>query len=101
MRAANSHKWKSIEERPEEAESKEAFEHWKQDTAIDKQVTKPIPMVFTAHSICTEIIRKIESISQACIVNELNKLGNKLTTKISEKYSKPLPVITDVKTLTG
>ena len=81
VRAANNHKGKSIEERPEEVENKEVFGHWELDTVVGKQGTKPVLMVLTERSIGIEIIRKIESKSQECIVKELDKLERRLTAK--------------------
>ena len=81
VRAANNHKGKSIEERPAEVESKEVFGHWELDTVVGKQGTKPVLMVLTERSIGIEIIRKIESKTQECIVKELDKLERRLTAK--------------------
>ena len=81
VRAANNQKGKSIEERPEEAENKEIFGHWELDTVVGKLKTKSALMVMTERSKGIEIIRKIESKSQECIVRELDKLERKLGTK--------------------
>ena len=81
VRAAYTQKGKSIEERPEEAENKEIFGHWELDTVVGKQKTKAALMVMTERSKGIEIIRKIESKSQECIVRELDKLERRLGTK--------------------
>ena len=81
VRAAYTQKGKSIEERPEEAENKEIFGHWELDIVVGKLKTKSALMVMTERSIGMEIIRKIESKSQECIVSELDKLERKLGTK--------------------
>ena len=81
VRAAYTQKGKSIEERPEEAENKEIFGHWELDTVVGKLKTKSALMVMTERSKGIEIIRKIESKSQECIVRELDKLERKLGTK--------------------
>ena len=71
----------SIEERPEEAENKEIFGHWELDIVVGKLKTKSALMVMTERSKGIEIIRKIESKSQECIVRELDKIERKLGTK--------------------
>ena len=81
VRTAYNQKGKSIEERPKEVESKEIFGHWELDTVVGKQKTKAALMVMTERSKGIEIIRKIESKSQECIVRELDKLERRLGTK--------------------
>lgn len=81
VRAAYHQKGKSIEERPTDAENKEIFGHWELDTVVGKQGTKAALMVMTERSKGIEIIRKIESKSQQCIVRELNRLERKLGAK--------------------
>ena len=81
VRTAYTQKGKSIEERPEEAENKEIFGHWELDTVVGKLKTKSALMVMTERSKGIEIIRKIESKSQECIVRELDKLERRLGTK--------------------
>ena len=81
VRTAYTQKGKSIEERPEEAENKEIFGHWELDPVVGKLKTKSALMVMTERSKGIEIIRKIESKSQECIVRELDKLERKLGTK--------------------
>lgn len=71
----------SIEERPEEAENKEFFGHWELDIVVGKLKTKSALMVMTERSKGIEIIRKIESKSQECIVRELDKIERKLGRK--------------------
>ena len=81
VRAANNPKGKSIEERPAEAESKEVFGHWELDTVVGKQGTKSALLVMTERSIGIELVRKIESKSQECVVAELDKLERNLGSK--------------------
>ena len=64
MRYSYTLKGKGIEE----AENKEIFGHWELDTVVGKQKTKAAFMVMTERSKGIEIIRKIESKSQECIV---------------------------------
>lgn len=74
-------KGKSIEDRPEEAENREVLGHWELDTVVGKQGTKTVLMVMTERSTGIEIIRKIESKSEKCIVREIDKLERKLGSK--------------------
>ena len=90
VRAAYTQKGKSIEERPKEAENKEIFGHWELDTVVGKQKTKAALMVMTERSKGIEIIRKIESKSQECIVRELDKLERRLGAKKFKKIFKTI-----------
>ena len=81
VRAANNQKGKSIEERPAEAENKEVFGHWELDTVVGKQGTKSALLVMTERSRGIELVRKIESKSQECVVAELDKLERNLGSK--------------------
>lgn len=81
VRAAYTQKGKSIEERPKEAENKEIFGHWELDTVVGKQKTKSALMVLTERSKGIELIRKIESKSQECIVRELDRLERRIGAK--------------------
>lgn len=81
VRKALHCKGKSIEERPVEAEDRTIFGHWEIDTVVGKQGTKAALMVMTERSTGIEIIRKIESKSQKCIVEELDRMERKLGSK--------------------
>lgn len=81
VRAANNQKGKSIEERPIEAENKEEYGHWELDTVVGKQGTKAVLLVLTERSKGTEIIRKMKSKSQECVVAELDKIERKIGSK--------------------
>lgn len=81
VRAANNQKGKSIEERPAEAENRKVCGHWELDTVVGKQGTKEVLMVMTERSMGCEIIRKLKSKSQECIVAELDKIERKLGSK--------------------
>ena len=87
VRTAYTQKGKSIEDRPEEVENKEIFGHWELDTVVGKQKTKTALMVMTERSKDIEIVRKIESKSQECIVRELDKLAfvNKKLSHLANK----------------
>ena len=78
VRRAYTHKGTSISERPEAVETRADFGHWELDTVVGKQGTKAALMVMTERSVNLEIIRKITSKSQECIVAELDKLERKL-----------------------
>jgi len=81
VRKALHCKGKSIEERPLEAEERKVFGHWELDTVVGKQRTKAVLMVMTERSTGMEIIRKIKSKSEECIVRELDRLERKLGSK--------------------
>ena len=81
VRTAINQKGKSIEERPEEVENKEVFGHWELDTVVGKQGTKTALMVLTDRSKGIEIIRKIDSKSQECIITELDKIERRIGSK--------------------
>ena len=57
---------------------------------VGKQKTKAALMVMTERSKRIEIIRKIESKSQECIVRELDKLERRLGTKKFKKIFKTI-----------
>lgn len=99
VRTAYNKKGKSIEERPKEAESKEIFGHWELDTVVGKQKTKAALMVMTERANGIEIIRKIESKSQECIVRELDKLERRLGTKKFRKIFKTITCDNDCENL--
>jgi len=81
VRAAVHCKGKSIEERPVEAECENIFGHWELDTVVGKLHTKTALMVMTERHTGIEIIRKIDSKTQECIVKELDKLERRLGSK--------------------
>lgn len=74
VRKAYTHKGTSIEERPKEIENRAEFGHWELDTVVGKQGTKTVLMVLSERALNVEIIRKIESKSEYCIVHEIDKL---------------------------
>ena len=61
--------------------SKEVFGHWELDTVVGKQRTKSALLVMTERSRGIELVRKIESKSQECVVAELDKLERNLGSK--------------------
>lgn len=91
IRKAYTHKGTSISERPKDVDTRADFGHWELDTVVGKQGTLPVLLVMTERSINIEIIRKIESKSQECVVRELDKLKRRLG---SGKFKKIFKTIT-------
>lgn len=80
-KATNNSKGVSISERPEDIDTREEYGHWEMDTVVGKKGTNEVLLVFTERKTLQEIIRKIKSKSQYCVVNELNKLERKMGSK--------------------
>jgi len=78
VRRAQTHNGTSISERPKEIESRADFGHWELDTVVGGKGTLAVLLVMTERSLNLEIVRKIESKSQECVVKELDKLERKL-----------------------
>lgn len=91
VRKAYTHKGTSISERPKDVDTRADFGHWELDTVVGKKGTLPVLLVMTERSINLEIIRKIESKSQECVVRELDKLERRLG---SGKFKKIFKTIT-------
>lgn len=51
------------------------------DTVVGKSKTKTVLLVLTERMTRQEIIRKIKSKSQLCVVNELDKIERKMGSK--------------------
>ncbi|MBP9989126.1 MAG: IS30 family transposase [Ruminococcus sp.] len=79
--ATNNKKGTSISERPKEIDERKEFGHWEMDTVVGKSGTKEVLMVMTERKTLKEIIRKIQSKSQYCIVKELDKIERKMGSK--------------------
>ena len=75
--ATNNKKGTSISERPKEIDERKEFGHWEMDTVVGKSGTTEVLMVLTERKTLKEIIRKIPSRSQYCIVKELDKIERK------------------------
>lgn len=85
--AINNTKGRSIIERDEAIETREEYGHWEMDTVVGKSGTKEVLLVLTERKTREEIIRKIKSKSQCCVVRELDKLERKLgSKKFREKF---------------
>lgn len=79
--AINHAKGKSISERPKEIEKRDEYGHWEMDTVVGKSGTKAALLVLTERMTRQEIIRKLQSKSQYCVVKELDKIERKLGSK--------------------
>ena len=79
--AANNSKGTSISERDPKIDLREEYGHWEMDTVVGKQGTKEVLLVLTERMSEQEIIRKIKSKSQLCVVNELDKIERKMGSK--------------------
>lgn len=79
--AINNTKGTSISEREEFIELREEYGHWEMDTVVGKSKTKTVLLVLTERMTRQEIIRKIKSKSQVCVVNELDKIERKMGSK--------------------
>ena len=83
--AINHVKGKSISERPKEIEKRDEYGHWEMDTVVGKIGTKAALLVLTERMTRQEIIRKIQSKSQYCVVKELDKIEKELGSKTFRK----------------
>ena len=79
--ATNNKKGISISQRNEEIESREEYGHWEMDTVVGKKGTNAVLLVLTERKTRQEIIRKIKSKSQYCVVKEIDKLERKMGAK--------------------
>jgi len=80
-KATNNSKGVSISERPEDIDTREEYGHWEMDTVVGKKGTNEVLLVFTERKTLQEIIRKMKSKSQYCVVKELDKLERKMGSK--------------------
>ena len=79
--ALNNTRGTGISESSKEVENREEYGHWEMDTVVGKKGTSTVLLVLTERKTREEIIRKIESKSQYCVVRELNKIERKLGSK--------------------
>ena len=79
--AINNTKGTSISQRNEEIESREESGHWEMDTVVGKKGASEVLLVLTERKTREEIIRKMKSKSQYCVVKELDKIERKLGSK--------------------
>lgn len=79
--ATNNSKGTSISERSIEIKTREEYGHWEMDTVVGKQKTGTALLVLSERKTRQEIIFKIKSKSQYCVVKALDKLERKLGAK--------------------
>lgn len=79
--AINNVKGTSISERDERIDKRDEYGHWEMDTVVGKSKTKEVLLVFTERMTKQEIIRKIKSKSQYCVVKEIDKIERKMGSK--------------------
>ena len=79
--AGNNEKGTSISRRAETVETREEFGHWEMDTVVGKKGTKQVLLVLTERKTRYEIVCKIKSKSQYCVVKELDKIERKMGAK--------------------
>ena len=79
--ATNNTKGRSISERDATVEKREQYGHWEMDTVVGKQKTKEVLLVLTERMTRQEMIRKIRSKSQVCVVKELDKIERQMGSK--------------------
>jgi len=88
--AINNRKGTSISERPKEIDERKEFGHWEMDTVVGKSKTKTVLLVLTERKTLQEIIRKIPSKSQYCVVKELDKIERKIGSKVFKETFKTI-----------
>lgn len=79
--ATNNSKGRSISERSAEIENREEYGHWEMDTVVGKQKTQTVLLVLSERMTRQEIIFKMDSKSQYCVVKALDKLERKYGAK--------------------
>lgn len=79
--AINNKKGTSISERKASIENRSEYGHWEMDTVVGKSKTKSVLLVLNERKTRQEIIRKIKSKSQFCVVRELDKIERKIGSK--------------------
>ena len=89
--ATNNSKGTSISERPAKIDDRKEFGHWEMDTVVGKSGTKDCLLVLTERKELNEIIRKMSSKSQCCLVNELDKIERQIGT---DKFKEIFKTIT-------
>ena len=79
--AINNTKGISITERAASIDTREEQGHWEMDTVVGKKGTSAVLLVLTERKTREEIIRKMKSKSQYCVVKEIDKIERKLGSK--------------------
>jgi len=88
--ATNNTKGTSISQRNEEIECRKEYGHWEMDTVVGKKGTSTVLLVLTERKTREEIIRKMKSKSQYCVVRELDKIERKIGSKKFKKIFKTI-----------
>lgn len=88
--AINNKKGTSISQRSKETENREEYGNWEMDTVVGKKGTTTVLLVLTERKTRQEIIRKIKSKSQYCVVKELDKIERKMGSKKFRKTFKSI-----------
>ena len=78
---AKAPRGESIEKRPAVVAERLEFGHWEMDTVVGKKGTKQVLLVLTERKTRYEIVCKIKSKSQYCVVKELDKIERKMGAK--------------------
>ena len=76
--ALNNTQGRSIEERTEEINERQEEGHWEQDTVVGKPGTKACLLVMTERKKNLELVFRLASKSEACVVQMLDRLEKKL-----------------------
>lgn len=85
--ATNNSKGTSISERPKEIETRQEYGHWEMDTVVGKKGMNTVLLVLSERKTRQEIIFKLKSKSQYCVVKALDKLERKPGAKeFKEKF---------------
>ncbi len=75
----------SIEQRPEEIDSRDTFGHWEMDCVVGTQNTPKVLLVLTERKTRREIVRLMLSKTTDSVINELNKLEKKVGNEFFKK----------------
>jgi transposase, IS30 family len=85
-KALTNIKGTSIADRPKEVDKREETGHWEMDTVVGAKGTKNVLLVLSERVTRKELIFKMESKSQAALVNVLDKLEKKLGTRFANTF---------------
>ena len=79
--AVNNSRGTSITERDKSIDKRTEYGHWEMDTVVGKKGTSTVLLVLSERKTRQEIIAKLPSKSQSCVVNALDKLERKVGSK--------------------
>ena len=86
VKASRASKGTSIEERPEEIESREVFGHWEMDCVEGKKRTKAVLLVLTERKTRFEIVFKMPDKTARSVVACLNRLERRYGRRFSRVF---------------